>query len=129
MKNILVADDSLTARMVVIRCLQIAGVKDATFIEASDGSAALEWAQNLKPDLILADLNMPFVDGATLLRNLKSDPELEHIPVVIVSSSINQARGEELKSLGAMAVVPKPVSPKALHAALASLMDAGKGRP
>lgn len=129
MKQILIADDSRTARMVARRCLEIAGLRGSVFLEAPDGSAAFSSAKRSRPDLIVADLNMPLVAGDELLRSLKGDPDLKGIPVVIVTSAASEARSQELRDLGAACVLPKPVSPASLKQALDALAAAaGKGR-
>lgn len=114
MKQIVVADDSTTARMFVIRCLEIIGFGGSTFLPAANGREALEVLKKNAVDLLVTDLNMPEMDGATLLKKVKSSPRLHEIPVVVVSSGSNPAKNAELKKLGALAVLEKPVSPAAL---------------
>lgn len=123
MKKILIADDSLTARMILRRCLEMMGLKEARFLEAKDGQEALELAGRESPDLVLADLNMPRLDGGGLLKALKEAPATAAIPVVIASSAVNPVRNETLKSLGAHGIVAKPVSPAALRQALGALAE------
>jgi two-component system chemotaxis response regulator CheY len=124
MKKILIADDSMTARMILRRCLEMIGLKEARFIEAKDGREALEMSGSQSPDFILADLNMPNLDGEGLLKALKEAPATRGIPVVIASSALNPVRNERLSALGAHAVVAKPVSPATLRQALGPLAEA-----
>jgi two-component system, chemotaxis family, chemotaxis protein CheY len=56
LNSIIVADDSTTARMIIRRCLQIAGCSSAKFLEAHDGGQALELARNNDVDLVVTDL-------------------------------------------------------------------------
>lgn len=114
MKKIVVADDSTTARMFVIRCLEIIGLSGAEFLPAANGKEALELMKKDGADLLVTDLNMPEMDGATLLKKVKASLKLNEIPVVVVTSGSNPAKNEELKKLGAHAVLEKPVSPAAL---------------
>lgn len=126
MKKVLVVDDSRSARMIFIRCLKIVGFDEAEFIEAGDGEeaiAALEREGGV--DLAIVDLNMPTMDGFTLLRRLKSHAVRHSIPVVVASSLINDAVRRRLREEGAYAVVEKPVSPISLKAALAGIDDGG----
>ena len=120
-KIIIIADDSRTARMVTRRCLEIAGWGDADFFEAGDGETALDLVRNHKADLLVTDLNMPRMEGAALLRAIKSSPRLNHLPVLVISSMSSQAREDELLQLGAFAVLAKPVSPAAVLEALKKL--------
>lgn len=123
MKKIVVADDSSTARMFVVRCLQIIGFQEAEFLAAADGREAFELLKNHDADLIVTDLNMPEMDGATLLKKVKASPRLNDIPVVVVTSGFNPAKNEELKKLGALAVLEKPVSPAVLLDVLGFLVQ------
>jgi CheY-like chemotaxis protein len=89
MKRVLVVDDSRSARMIFIRCLKIVGFSEAEFIEAGDGQEAIEAIESVGPvDLAIIDLNMPTMDGFTLLRRIKSDARCGHLPVVVASSLI-----------------------------------------
>jgi two-component system chemotaxis response regulator CheY len=111
MINIIIADDSALARTVIRRCLEITGYQNAEFFEAANGREALDIAHNKHIDFIVSDLNMPEMDGKTLLKHIKSSPKLTTIPVIIISSASNQSRIDELKKLGATEVLNKPISP------------------
>lgn len=122
MKRILVVDDSRSARMIFIRCLKIVGFSEAEFIEAGDGQEAIEAFEAGGPiDLAIIDLNMPTMDGFTLLRRLKSDADRRALPVIVASSLINDVMRRRLREEGAHAVVAKPISPISLKAALAGI--------
>ena len=122
MKRIVIADDSNTARMFIRRCLEIIGVREATFVEAGNGKEALALVKEAPTDLLVTDLNMPLMDGETLLKWIKGSPRLTSLPVVVISSVLNPAREAELLALGAYAVVRKPVSPASLMAKLKPLL-------
>ena len=92
--TILVVDDSLNDRRLIRRLLQ--RYKSYRVYEAQSGVEALEMVRTRKPDLIVADLTMPEMDGFTLLERLKSDPEAAHIPVMVVSAKTLSARDREL---------------------------------
>ena len=114
MTKIVIADDSATARMVTKRCLEIAGYHEATFLEAATGAEALEIAKNNQVDLLVTDLNMPEMDGLSLLKRIKASPKLADLPVLVISSLGNPAKEIELKQRGAFAVLSKPISPASL---------------
>lgn len=120
-QRVIIADDSSTARMIIKRCLEIGGLSDAEFLEANDGAEALEMAKSGQIDLIVTDLNMPNMDGRTLLKHIKSSPRLTVMPVLVISSASNKAIESELVQKGALAVVNKPVTPAAVAAALENL--------
>ena len=109
----MVVDDSSTSRMFIKRCLQVVltDKEEITFFEAGDGKEALGKLKANPVDLVVIDLNMPVMDGATLLRWVKGSPKLTHLPVIVITSVDNPAKREELKELGAFEVLDKPVAP------------------
>ena len=122
MKRVLVVDDSRSARMIFVRCLKIVGFEEAEFFEAGDGQEALEVLRACGPvDLALIDLNMPTMDGFTLLRCLSQARGAGAFPVIVASSRINDVVRRRLREAGAHAVVAKPLSPISLKAALAGI--------
>ncbi len=123
MKRIIIADDSATARMFIKRCLEIIGLGDAEIVEAEHGKEALAAAKAEPTDLLLTDLNMPVMDGETLLKWIKASPKLQDMPVVIITSAGNPAKEQELLKLGALKVINKPVAPPMLMDALAPFLD------
>ena len=124
MNDVLIVDDSALARMIVRRSLSAAGLAGARFAEAPDGAAALAILQNAVPDLVVADLNMPELDGEGLLRAVRADRRLDGVPFLVSSSAMNPAKEERLRGLGAAAVLRKPFSPGELRAALAAIRSA-----
>jgi two-component system chemotaxis response regulator CheY len=123
MKRIIIADDSATARMFIKRCLQIVGLGDAEFIEVEDGKQALEAAKEQPADLLLTDLNMPVMDGQTLVKWVKASPKLCNMPIIVITSAGNPAKEAQLLELGAYRVLNKPVSPPMLMDALEKFLD------
>jgi PAS domain S-box-containing protein len=75
-------------------------------LQASSGAVGLEMAATHKPDLVTLDLHMPDLDGWEVLRRLKADPEVRHIPVVVASIAANEGRG---KLFGAVDLLTKPI--------------------
>ena len=110
-KRILIVDDSATARMIIKRCLQIAGCHDAKYYEAEDGIQAISFLQENEVDLILSDLTMPKMDGKTLIKKLQLRQGMEEIPVVVISSMGNEVTESQLLKAGAKAIIKKPISP------------------
>ena len=66
MKRIVIADDSATARMFIRRCLEIVGCGENAFIEVENGKEALDCMKKEPADIVVADLNMPVMDVASI---------------------------------------------------------------
>jgi len=113
MKSVVIVDDSTTARMCIKTCLENAGYQKTVFYEAQNGEEAITIIKNndIVPDLVITDLNMPGMNGISLLKRLKSSPKYTNIPVVIITSAGSPNLKEELLSIGALAVLNKPISP------------------
>lgn len=123
MKRIIIADDSETARMFIKRCLQIIGLGDVEIIEVEHGKEALAVAKSQEVDLLLTDLNMPVMDGETLVKWVKASPKLCDLPVIVITSAGNPAKEAHLLELGAHRVLNKPVSPPVMMDALADFIE------
>jgi PAS domain S-box-containing protein len=77
-------------------------------LTAMQGGLGLDLAREHQPDLILLDLNLPDMTGDEVLRRLKADPAVRHIPVIMVSADAMGERVEQLLSLGACGYLTKP---------------------
>ena len=114
LKHILIVDDSATSRMVIRKCLSMGGYQGVNFIEAANGVEALDLLNDNDIDLILTDLVMPEMDGEELGVITRQSDKLKTIPIIVISSIANPAYESKLMSLGASAVLNKPLSPMAL---------------
>jgi CheY-like chemotaxis protein len=110
--TVLVTDDEAASRRIIGAHLAREGYR---VLYAASGEQALEVARRERPDAITLDIMMPQVDGWSVLRSLKADPELAPIPVVLVSITADRGLGF---ALGAAAVLSKPVDRAELSAAL-----------
>jgi CheY-like chemotaxis protein len=114
--RILLVDDSRVTRE-LIKVYLIA--KDVTLLEAVDGQDALEKVRADAPDLVLADMRMPRLDGAGLCEALRKDPATRHVPVVILTSNKDADTRRRARSAGAREVLQKPIQPHELLQAVA----------
>jgi len=112
--EVLLVDDSPLMRRYVARTLQMTGF-EIQIHEAANGREALEKAFGIRPDLIITDLNMPEMSGDELVARVTADPALGGTPILVLSSDRSVARPGELKRVGAVAYMTKPVSPEALR--------------
>ena len=80
----------------------------------SDSTTAIGRMTSFKPDLVMLDWMMPGMDGPTLFRHMKQNPETSVLPVVFITAKATQRDMDELKTLGAVGTISKPFSPKDL---------------
>jgi len=113
--DMLVVDDSPVTRKMVRRALGLCGLEVAEVYEAGDGAEALEQLAQHHVDLVLADINMPVMNGIELVERMSRDPELAGVPVVIVATPMSQDRVEHVLDKGARAYLAKPFRPEALR--------------
>src|SRR5207245_8796616 len=92
-RTVLVVDDSPTIRGFARLLLRSLDVK---VVEAEDGSKALAAARASAPALVLADVNMPVMDGLALTRELRKDPALKKVPVLLLTGE----KSEDLQKKG-----------------------------
>lgn len=103
--KILSIDDSRTIRLVVMKAFQ---PYDCAVFEACNGEEGLAVARRERPDLILLDLSMPVMDGITALTELRADPDLKTIPVVMLTSEADRECVSQITRLGVSDYILKP---------------------
>jgi two-component system, chemotaxis family, chemotaxis protein CheY len=118
-KHVLIIDDSSTSRMIIQRCLEMAGYEVGEFHYAENGLDALALLKGpTTMDLILTDINMPKMDGPTFVRKLKKEQTTGVALVLVISSVADSVVEAELRSNGVSGIIKKPVSPAKLREAL-----------
>ena len=112
-KLILVVEDQEDNRRIMRDLLTSVGYE---VIEAVTGEEGVAAADTHRPDLILMDIQLPGLDGYEATRQIKANPELEHIPIIVVTSYA--LSGDDVKAFeaGCNAYVSKPFSPRELLA-------------
>jgi chemosensory pili system protein ChpA (sensor histidine kinase/response regulator) len=108
---VLVVDDSLTVRRVTQRLLLREGYRVTT---AKDGMEALERLAEERPAVLLSDIEMPRMDGFDLVRNVRADPALAGLPVVMITSRIAQKHRDYAAELGVDHYLGKPYAEEEL---------------
>lgn len=78
--------------------------------ETKDGNEALTIARNVKPDLILMDIQLPEISGLDVTKRLKADSEVDHIPVIAVTAFAMKDDEEMILNAGCEAYMSKPIS-------------------
>ncbi|RCW67638.1 response regulator [Pseudorhodoferax soli] len=111
MHSILAVDDSPSMRKMVSFTLTGAGYN---VVEAVDGQDAYEKAQAQPIDLVLADQNMPRLDGLGLTRKLRENPKFKTVPILILTTESSDQMKQAGRSAGATGWLVKPFDPARL---------------
>jgi CheY-like chemotaxis protein len=109
--NILTVDDAKAVRMLTQKALS---AFDCDSSAATNGYNAFFAIEAARPDLILLDVSMPIMDGVETLTRLKAAPELQAIPVIMLTSRADHAVMPQLNELGAIDTLLKPFNETAL---------------
>jgi two-component system chemotaxis response regulator CheY len=110
-KTILTVDDSASMRQMIRLTLSEAGYR---VIEAGDGAQGLATARDTAVDMVLTDLNMPVMDGLTLVRELRKLRAYTGVPIVLLTTESDADRKSQAKAAGATGWITKPFQPEQL---------------
>ena len=119
-KTLLLADDSVTIQRVIE--LTFAN-EDVRVVSVGDGRRAVEWCEGETPDVILADVNVPQVDGYALAEFVKQSPRLRHVPVLLLAGAFEPIDQERVRVAGADGVLVKPFEPQQLVSRVRELLE------
>ncbi len=117
--RILAVDDSASMRQMVAFALRSAGWEVE---EAEDGVIALEKAKTGKFNCVVADVNMPNMDGITLIRHLRQLPDYKFTPLLMLTTEAGMDKKQEGKAAGATGWIVKPFDPDQLIATIRKVM-------
>lgn len=118
-KTIMIVDDSASLRQVVSISLRGAGYD---VIECSDGTDALRKLTGQKVHLIISDVNMPNMDGISLVKAVKLLPAYKFTPIVMLTTESQDAKKREGQAAGAKAWMLKPFNPPQLLSVVQKLV-------
>jgi len=121
-KSVLIVEDSATTRA-MIRAVIEDMEEDFTALEASTGFEALKLLPQGSFDLIITDINMPDVNGLELIHFVKTNPNYQHIPMVIVTTERSSEDKDRGLSLGASAYITKPFTSEQLQEVIAKILN------
>jgi two-component system, OmpR family, phosphate regulon response regulator PhoB len=108
LRTVLIADDESSIRLLVHATIES---DDYKVVEAADGAQAWAMAQELKPSLVLLDVQMPGRSGLEVLRSIKADPDLKATRVILLTSKAQERDIEVGLIAGADFYLTKPFSP------------------
>lgn len=118
-RTIMSVDDSPSVRQMVSFTLQRAGY---SVIEACDGRDALTKLRAGAADMVIADLNMPNMDGLELIRQLRAEPRYRYVPIVMLTTESEPERKAAGRAAGATGWIVKPFTPEQLVAVVAKVL-------
>jgi CheY-like chemotaxis protein len=116
MAGILLIEDNQNLREDLLELLQL---EDYQAIAAANGLIGLQMLQEFSPNLIVCDVDMPIMNGFELLQLVKADPRLALIPFLILTANRDKQTKENLRDLGADALLSKPIAIEDLLSAIA----------
>jgi len=118
-KTALIVDDSVSMRQMVAFTLKQAGF---TVIEGGNGQEALERVKGQKVELVITDLNMPVMDGITLVKTLRAKPDFKFTPILLLTTESQDSKKQEGRAAGATGWIVKPFQPDALLKVVAKVV-------
>lgn len=124
-QRILVVEDNAKNLKLVRDVLRFAGYE---VIEARSGEQGVELAVESPPDLVLMDLQLPGIDGAEALRQLRERPDTREVPVVAVTAFAMKEDRDRALLVGFDGYVEKPISVRALPEQVSSFLNDGRRR-
>ena len=110
-KKVMTVDDSRTMREMVAFTLKGAGYD---VVEAPDGQQAFNTLSATKVDLVIADLNMPVMDGLTLIRKLRATTQYRTTPILMLTTEADEKKKADGRAAGATGWIVKPFDPAKL---------------
>ncbi len=119
-QRVLAVDDSASMRQMVAYTLTSAGYE---VVEAEDGVVALRLARQEKFRLVLADVNMPNMDGLTLVKNLRGLADYRFTPMLMLTTESTPEKKLEGKAAGATGWMVKPFNPEQLIATIQKVLS------
>jgi len=123
MSRVLVVDDSATMRKIIVKGLREAGFGSCEVTEAADGATALGALRGAEYDLVLCDINMPGMDGLSLVRSAREDATISpELPIVMITTEGGLEKVEEALASGATDYLRKPFSREQLQHKITSML-------
>lgn len=118
-KTVLIIEDEADIRSFIARVLELEGYN---VLEAGDGIAGMELIKGNPVSLVLLDLRLPGPDGWSVLREIKRNPNLSRIPVVVLTAIAESMQRKKTLRMGASSYLIKPLSARSLSMTIADIL-------
>jgi two-component system chemotaxis response regulator CheY len=122
--NVLVVDDSGVMRSMIIKTIKLSGLQLGETHQAANGREGLEALNEHWIDLVIADINMPVMDGEEMIDRIMENSEHKDIPIVVISTEGSKTRVERLREKGAR-FIHKPFTPEKIRDTVKDLLGEG----
>lgn len=122
--NVLVVDDSSVMRAMIVKTIRMSGLDLGDVFQAGNGQEGLEAARSNWIDLVVADINMPVMNGEEMIDQMKADPELSDLPTIVISTEGSTTRIQRLESKG-VKFIHKPFTPEIIRDSIQALTGIG----
>lgn len=126
--SILVVDDSAVMRSMVIKTLRLVGSDIDQIYQAENGREGLKVLEENWVDLVIADINMPVMNGLEMIDEIQSDNSWQNLPIVVISTEGSQTRIDSLNEIG-VEFVHKPFTPEAIRNVLVNKLGINYAEP
>jgi len=114
-KHVLTVDDSPTMRAILKLALEDAGF---AVVQAEDGIHGLEALERRQPDVIVTDINMPRMDGFEFIEEVRGDPRLRGVPILVLTTESDTEKRQRARNAGATGWIVKPLDATKLIAVI-----------
>jgi two-component system chemotaxis response regulator CheY len=118
--NVLIVDDSSVMRAMIIKTIRMSGLDLGDVYQAGNGKEGLDAARENWVDLVVADINMPVMNGEEMIDQMKADPELSALPTIVISTEGSATRIQRLEKKG-VTFIHKPFTPEIIRDAIQDL--------
>jgi len=118
--NVLIVDDSSVMRAMIIKTIRMSGLELGDVYQAGNGKEGLDAARENWVDLVVADINMPVMNGEEMIDQMKADPELSALPTIVISTEGSATRIQRLEKKG-VTFIHKPFTPEIIRDAIQDL--------
>jgi CheY-like chemotaxis protein len=122
-KTLLLADDSVTIQRVIELSFAHENIR---VVSVSDGRRAAQYIDTERPDIVVADVGVPDMDGYAIVSHVKQTPELRHIPVILLAGAFEPVDESRARSAGCDGVLVKPFEPQQLVSRVKELIGAAE---
>lgn len=112
--NVLIVDDSAAMRSIILKTLKLSGLEIDNVYQAKNGVEALQILEENWVDLALVDINMPVMDGETLINQVRGNPDLAELAIIVISTESSEARIIQLRAKD-VEFIHKPFAPETLR--------------